>query len=64
LQWLQDPDEINGDNMNNMKCEASRNIGNQKREYLRDKINELATNSNKYIRDLCRIAGRTTSLSY
>jgi hypothetical protein len=55
LQWLQDPSEINGDNLNNVKHEASRHFRNKKREYLKDKINELATNSeNKNIRDLYR----------
>jgi hypothetical protein len=52
LQWLQDPSEING---NNLRREASRYFRNKKREYLNDKINELATNSkNKNIRDLYR----------
>jgi hypothetical protein len=45
LQWLQDPSEINGDNLNNVKREAGRYFGNRKREHLKDKINELATNS-------------------
>jgi hypothetical protein len=55
LQWLQDPSEINGDNLNNIRCEASRHFSNKKREYLKDKINELAKNSeNKNIRDLSR----------
>jgi hypothetical protein len=58
LQWLLDPTEINGDNLNNLSHEASRpeNIsGIKKREYLKDKINELATNSkNKNTRNLCR----------
>jgi hypothetical protein len=55
VQWLQDPSEINGDNQNNVRCETSRYFRNEKREYLRDKINELATNSkNKNIRDLYR----------
>jgi uncharacterized protein YaaR (DUF327 family) len=55
LQWLQDPSEINGDNLNNVRCEASRYFRNRKREYLKDKINELARNSkNKNIRDLYR----------
>jgi hypothetical protein len=50
---LQDPSEINGDNLNIVKCEASRYFRNKKREYLKDKINELATNSkNKNNRDL------------
>jgi hypothetical protein len=42
---LQDPSEINGDNLNNVRREASRHFRNKKREYLKDKINELATNS-------------------
>jgi hypothetical protein len=51
LQWLQDPSEINGDNMNSVRCEASRYFRNKKREYLKDKINELSMNSkNKNIR--------------
>jgi hypothetical protein len=51
LQWLQDPSEINGDNLNNVRGEASRYFRNKKREYLKDKINELATNSkNKNIK--------------
>jgi hypothetical protein len=55
LQWLQDSSEINGDNLNNVRREASRHFRNKKREYLKDKINELATNSkDKNIRDLYR----------
>jgi hypothetical protein len=41
LQWLQDPSEINGANLNNIRREASKHFGNKKREYLKDKINEL-----------------------
>jgi hypothetical protein len=55
LQWLQDPSEINGDNLNNGRRKASRHFRNKKREYLKEKTNELATNNkNKNIRDLCR----------
>jgi hypothetical protein len=55
LQWLQDPSEINGDNLNNVRREASRHFRNEKREYLKDKINELALNSkNKNITNLYR----------
>jgi hypothetical protein len=44
LQWLQNPNEINGDNLNN-----------KRREYLKGKIHELAMNSkNKTIKDLYR----------
>jgi hypothetical protein len=60
LQWLQDLSEINGDNLNNVRREASGHFRNKKREHLKDKINELATNSkNKNIRDLYR--GRTAT---
>jgi hypothetical protein len=47
--------EINGDNLNNVRLEASRYFRNKRRKYLKDKINELATNSkNKNIRDMYR----------
>jgi hypothetical protein len=53
--WLQDPNEINEDILNNLRCEARRYFRNRKREYLKDKINELSMNSkNKNIRDLYR----------
>jgi hypothetical protein len=53
LQWLQDPSETNGNNLIIVRREVSIYFRNGKREYLKDKINELATNSkNKNIRDL------------
>jgi hypothetical protein len=55
LQWLQDPSEINGDSLNNERCETSRYFRNKKKEYLKDKINEVSTSSaSKNIRDLYR----------
>jgi hypothetical protein len=55
LQWLQNLSDINGDNLNNIRCEASRHFRNTKREYLKGKINELAMNSkNMNIRILYR----------
>jgi hypothetical protein len=52
LQWLQDPSEITGDNLNNIRRGTNRHFRNKKREYLKDKIDELATNNkNKCIRD-------------
>jgi hypothetical protein len=55
LQWLQNPSQINGDNLKNLRRETSRIFRNKKREYLKDKINELETNNkNKSIRDLYR----------
>jgi hypothetical protein len=42
-------------NLNNVRREASRHFRNKERKYLKDKINELATNSmSKNIRDLYR----------
>jgi hypothetical protein len=47
--------EINRDNLKIVRLEASRYFRNKKREYLKDKINELASNSkNKNISYLCR----------
>jgi hypothetical protein len=55
LQWLQDPSEINGDNLNIVRRETSRHFRNKKREYLKGKINELEMNSkNKNIGDMYR----------
>jgi hypothetical protein len=55
MHWLQDPSEINGDNLNNVRREDSRYFRTKKRECPKDKINELTTNSkDKNIRDLCR----------
>jgi hypothetical protein len=52
---FQDPSEVNGDNLNNMRREASRKFRNKKKEHLKDKFNELATGSkNKNIIDLYR----------
>jgi hypothetical protein len=55
LQWLQDPSEANEDNLSDVTREASRYFRNKKREYLKDKINKLESNSkNKNIRDSYR----------
>jgi hypothetical protein len=39
--------------MKNVRCEANRKFRNKKKEYLKDKINELTT-KNKNIRGLYR----------
>jgi hypothetical protein len=44
-QWLQDPNEITANKLNNVRIEASRHFRNKKREYLNDKIKEPATSS-------------------
>jgi hypothetical protein len=55
LQWMQNPDQINGGNLKNITYETTRTFRNKKREYLKGKINELESNNkNKNIRDLYR----------
>ncbi|PNF27158.1 hypothetical protein B7P43_G08536, partial [Cryptotermes secundus] len=55
LQCLQDQSKLNGDNLNSIRRETSRHFRNKKREYLKDKIDDLAMNSkHKNIRDLYR----------
>jgi hypothetical protein len=55
IQWLQNPNQSNGDNLNNVRREAHRHFKNKKKEYLKAKINELETTSkNKNTRDLNR----------
>ena len=44
MQWLQDPDQSNVDNLNNVICEASKHFRNKKKEYLKNEIDELETN--------------------
>jgi hypothetical protein len=51
---LQNPNQINGDNLQNLRPETSGTFRNNKREYLKDKISELETNKNKNSRDLYR----------
>jgi hypothetical protein len=50
---LQDQNEANEDNLSDVRPEASRHFSNKKREYLKDKINELESN-NKNITNLYR----------
>jgi hypothetical protein len=55
LQWLLEPSEVDEDNLSDVRREASRHFRNKKREYLKDKINELESNSKiKNIKDLYR----------
>jgi hypothetical protein len=51
--WILCPNGINGDNLNNIRREARKHFKKKRREYLKDKINDLATNSkNRNVRDL------------
>jgi chemotaxis methyl-accepting protein methylase len=44
-----------GDNLSNIRRQANRHFRNKKKEYMKEKIDELVTNSkNKNIRDLYR----------
>ena len=55
MQWVQNPKQSNINDLNNVRCEASRHFKNKKKEYLKAKINELETNSKiKNTRDLYR----------
>ncbi|KAJ4441296.1 hypothetical protein ANN_11150 [Periplaneta americana] len=55
LKLLQDPVEVNRDNYFNIRREANRTLRNKKRDYLKEKLNEVEANSkNKNIRDLCK----------
>jgi hypothetical protein len=47
LQWLQDTSKINGDNLNNIRREATWHFRNKKRECLKDEIDDLATTTKK-----------------
>jgi hypothetical protein len=49
LQWLQGPSEINEDNLNNVRHEASRHFRNKKRDYMKDKIDELAADRTRTV---------------
>jgi hypothetical protein len=49
---LQNPSQITGDNLQNLRRETSGIFKNKKREYLEGNINELETN-NKKIVEIC-----------
>ena len=53
MQWIEDPNQSNIDNLNNVKHEVNRHFRKQKEAHLRAKIEELETNSKiQNIRDL------------
>jgi len=54
MQWIHDPSQSNVDNLNNVRCDASRHFRNKK-AYLKAETEELETNSKiKNIRGLYR----------
>jgi hypothetical protein len=55
MQRLQDPSEINRNNLNNVRREVRRHFRSKRKEYLKDKFDELATNhKNNNTQDLYR----------
>ena len=55
MQWLQDPNQSNVDNVSNIRWEASIHFRNKKKIYFKAKLNELETNSKiNNLRDLYR----------
>jgi hypothetical protein len=53
LQWLQDPSELSGDDVSNIRCEASRHFRSKKEGLSERQNNELATDSKKNIIETC-----------
>jgi hypothetical protein len=53
MQCVQDPSQRNVDNLNNARHEDGRHLWNKKKEYLKAKIDELVTNSNKKMSETC-----------
>jgi len=45
MQWLQDPNESNVDDLNSTRREASRHFRNKKKAHLKTKIDEVESNS-------------------
>jgi hypothetical protein len=45
MQWVQDPNQGTVDNLNNIRCEASRHFRNKNKEYFTAKIDEPENNS-------------------
>jgi len=55
MQWIQDLSRSNVNNLNSVRCDASRHFRNKQKAYLKAKIEELETNSKiSNIRDLYR----------
>ena len=55
MQWMQDPSQRNGENLNKVRRDASRHFRKKKKGYLKAKIEELENNSKiKNIRDIYR----------
>jgi len=53
MQWLQDPNQSNVDNVNNVRHAASRHFRNKKKEYLEPKIDELELTVRSRLSETC-----------
>ena len=55
MQWLQNPNQISVDNVNNIRHEASRHFRDKEKECQKTRTDELETNSkNRNVRGLYR----------
>jgi hypothetical protein len=59
MQWVQDPNRRNVDNLKNVRRDVSRHCRNKKNEYLKAKIEELEINSKIKILGTCTGASVT-----
>jgi ElaB/YqjD/DUF883 family membrane-anchored ribosome-binding protein len=53
MQWLQDPNQSDVDNLNNVRREVNKHSRNRKKEYLRAKIDELVNKVRSRISEIC-----------
>jgi len=53
MQWLQDLNKKNVDNLNSVRRKASRHLRKKKKEYLKGKMDVLETNSKINNIDMC-----------
>jgi hypothetical protein len=53
LQWLQNPSHMNGDNINNIRCEASRTFRAKKGNIWKTKLMSLKQTVRKRILEIC-----------
>jgi hypothetical protein len=60
MQWVQDPNQSYIDILNKVRHEASKHFRNKKKQYLKDKIDNIATNRKiKKILETCVRSSRT-----
>jgi hypothetical protein len=45
MECLQNPNQSNVDNLNDVRCEVRRHFTSKKKEYMKEKVDELEINS-------------------